>query len=311
MKILIVDDNEAVQEIIRDILVERDHNVRLASTVDEAVEKIKSFEPDVVMLDSWVGEEDGMRVISRSKEEAPNLDLRVILIKTASEVAPTDNHYIKGWVNKPFKSSDILDAIEEMKISEAAAEVAETQRKTRIKQRQKKERGGLLHRKKPQVEEVPDLAESGIVFGRSYVMFEPDPEKIYDFVSRFNTGEYDLLIITSDRAKAIKERFSYVSLEVVPLTSSGRSGSMEIQGLGSLMVRVFNFIDEKERPVVVFDTFGDIVEANGINQSLVMLRQLMSGATKDCTFAVSVDAAPLTDKDRGILLHDMQNYDKE
>lgn len=311
MKILIVDDNEAVQEIIRDILVERDHNVRLASTVDEAVEKIKSFEPDVVMLDSWVGEEDGMRVISRSKEEAPNLDLRVILIKTASEVAPTDNPYIKGCVNKPFKSSDILDAIEEMKISEAAAEVAETQRKTRIKQRQKKERGGLLHRKKPQVEEVPDLAESGIVFGRSYVMFEPDPEKIYDFISRFNTGEYDLLIITSDRAKAIKERFSYVSLEVVPLTSSGRSGSMEIQGLGSLMVRVFNFIDEKERPVVVFDTFGDIVEANGINQSLVMLRQLMSGATKDCTFAVSVDAAPLTDKDRGILLHDMQNYDKE
>ena len=311
MKILIVDDNEAVQEIIRDILVERDHNVRLASTVDEAVEKIKSFEPDVVMLDSWVGEEDGMRVISRSKEEAPNLDLRVILIKTASEVAPTDNPYIKGWVNKPFKSSDILDAIEEMKISEAAAEVAETQRKTRIKQRQKKERGGLLHRKKPQVEEVPDLAESGIVFGRSYVMFEPDPEKIYDFVSRFNTGEYDLLIITSDRAKAIKERFSYVSLEVVPLTSSGRSGSMEIQGLGSLMVRVFNFIDEKERPVVVFDTFGDIVEANGINQSLVMLRQLMSGATKDCTFAVSVDATPLTDKDRGILLHDMQNHDKE
>ena len=280
-------------------------------TADEAVLMIKSFEPDVVMLDSWVGEEDGMRVISRSKEEAPNLDLRVILIKTASEVAPTDNPYIKGWVNKPFKSSDILDAIEEMKISEAAAEVAETQRKTRIKQRQKKERGGLLHRKKPQVEEVPDLAESGIVFGRSYVMFEPDPEKIYDFVSRFNTGEYDLLIITSDRAKAIKERFSYVSLEVVPLTSSGRSGSMEIQGLGSLMVRVFNFIDEKERPVVVFDTFGDIVEANGINQSLVMLRQLMSGATKDCTFAVPVDAAPLTDKDRGILLHDMQIYDKE
>ena len=311
MKILIVDDNVAVQEIIRDILVERDHNVRMASTVDEAVEKIKSFEPDVVMLDSWVGDEDGMHVISRAKEELPNIDLKVILIKSAAELAPTDNPYIKGWVNKPFKSSDILDAIEEMKISEAAAEVAETQRKTRIKQRQKKERGGLLHRKKPQVEEVPDLAESGIVFGRSYVMFEPDPEKIYDFVSRFNTGEYDLLILTSDRAKAIKERFSYVSLEVVSLTSSGRSGSMEIQGLGSLMVRVFNFIDEKERPVVVFDTFGDIVEANGINQSLVMLRQLMSGATKDCTFAVSVDAAPLTDKDRGILLHDMQIYDKE
>ena len=312
MKILIVDDNEAVQEIIRDILAERDHNVRLASTVDEAVEKIGSFEPDVVMLDSWVGDEDGMRVISRSREEYPGVDLKVILIKTASEVAPTDNQYIKGWVDKPFKSSDILEAVENLKISEAAAEVAETQRKTRMKQRQRSERGGFLHRRKEKpVEALPDLEESGIVYGRSYVMFEPEPERIYDFVSSFNTGEYDLLIITSDRAKAIKERFSYVSMEVIPLTSSGRSGSMEIQGLGTLMVRIFKFIDEKQKPVVVFDTFGDIVEANGINQSLIMLKQIMSGATKDCTFAVSIDAAPLTDKDRDILLHDMQNYDKE
>lgn len=52
MKALIVDDNVAIQEIIRDILSERGHIVRLASTVDEAVEKVKSFEPDVVMLDS-------------------------------------------------------------------------------------------------------------------------------------------------------------------------------------------------------------------------------------------------------------------
>ena len=71
MKILIVDDNVAVQEIIRDILVERDHNVRMASTVDEAVEKIKSFEPDVVMLDSWVGDEDGMHASSRPASWRP------------------------------------------------------------------------------------------------------------------------------------------------------------------------------------------------------------------------------------------------
>ena len=313
MKILIVDDNVAVQEIIRDILVERDHNVRMASTVDEAVEKIKSFEPDVVMLDSWVGDEDGMHVISRAKEELPSIDLKVILIKSSGELAPTDNPYIKGWVNKPFKSSDILDVLEEMKISEAEAVEAESGRKSKRKKKQKEGRqGGILRRKKPEpVEAPPDLSESGIEFGKSYVMFEPEPEKIYEFVSNFDTNEYSILIITSDRAKAIKERFSYVSMDVVPLTSSGRSGSMEIQGLGSLIVRISQFISEKSKPVVVFDTFGDIIEANGINKSLIMLRELRSGTTKACTFALSVSSAPLTDKDRSILLHGMYKYDKE
>ena len=312
MKILIVDDNVAVQEIIRDILAERDHNVRLASTVDEAVEKIKSFEPDVVMLDSWVGDEDGMHVVSRTKEELPNFDLKVILIKSSGELAPTDNPNIRGWVDKPFKSSDIIDAIEALKVAEAEAVHAEEERKrSKRKTKQKSPRGLFSRRKKAEPEPVQDLSESGVVFGQSYVMFEPEPERVYDFVSLFDPSKYSILIITSDRAKAIKERFSYEDVGVLPLTASGRAGTMEIQALGSMMVRISQFIKEKERPVVVFDTFGDIIEANGMNPSLLMLQQLMTGVTKACTFAVSVDGMPLTDKDRGILLHNMQVYEKE
>lgn len=311
MKILIVDDNVAVQEIIRDILAERSHNVRLASTVDEAVEKIKTFEPDVVMLDSWVGDEDGMHVISRTKEEMPNFDLKVILIKSSGELAPTDNPNIKGWVDKPFKSSDIIDAIEDLKLAEAEAVQAEEKKKSKRKTRQKESGGFFSRKKKAAPEPVQDLSESGVVFGLSYVMFEPEPELVYEFVSLFDPSKYSMMVITSDRAKAIKERFSYEDMDVLPLTSSGRAGTMEIQALGSMMVRISQFIEEKERPVVVFDTFGDIIEANGMNPSLLMLQQLMAGMTKTCTFSVSVDGTPLTDKDRGILLHNMQIYDKE
>ncbi len=312
MKILIVDDNVAVQEIIRDILVERDHNVRLASTVDEAVEKIKSFEPDVVMLDSWVGDEDGMHVISRTREEVPNFDLKVILIKSSGELAPTDNPNIKGWVDKPFKSSDIIDAIAALKVAEAEAVHAEEERKKSRRRTKQKSFAGLFSRTRSVSQEpVQDLSVNGIVFGSSYLIFEPEPEKVYEFVSMFDPAKYSLMIITSDRAKAIKERFSYDDMDVLPLTSGGRSGSMGIQSLGSMMARISKFIGEKERPVVVFDTFGDIIDANGMNLSLLMLQQLMTGTTKTCTFVVSVDEAPLTDKDRGILLHNMQIYGKE
>lgn len=306
MKALIVDDNVAIQEIIRDILSERGHIVRLASTVDEAVEKVKSFEPDVVMLDSQVGEEDGLHVISRIEEELPGFDLRVILIKSSGEIAPKDVPAIRGLVDKPFKSTDILEAVDRLKESDVQAEVAEAGRK------KAKKRSRLLHRKRESAPAPPpDLSQSGIVYGMSYVVFEPEPERIYGFVSKFDTDEYSVLIVTTDRAKAIKERFSYSNIEVVPLTSSGRAGSEDIRSLGSLMVRVNDFIGKSERPVVVFDRFGEIIATDGLNTSLLMLQQLMSGVSRACTFAVSLDESPLTDKDRGILLHNMMEYDRD
>ena len=307
MKALIVDDNVAVQEIIKDILSDRGHIVRLASTVDEAVEKIRSFEPDVVLLDSQVGDEDGTHVITEVRDQMAGFDLRVILIKASGEIAPKDIPEIKGYVDKPFKSTDILDAVSHLQVSEVQAEVEESGRK-----KAKKKQGRTFRRKNGAVTEpLPDLSKSGIQFGISYVVFEPEPDRIYTFLSKFDPSEYNIMVITTGRAKAIKERFDYKSMEIVPLTSRGRMGSEDIHSLGSLMVRINEFVRDRERPVIVFDAFGEIIAADGLNPSLLMLQQLMTGATRTCTFAVSVDVAPLTDKARGILLHSMEEYDRD
>ncbi len=306
MKVLIVDDNVAVQEIIRDILSDKGHIVRLASTVDEAVEKIKSFSPDAVMLDSQVGDEDGLRVVSRVSKEYPGFDLRVILMKPVGDIAPTDVQEIKDIVDKPFKSTDILSAMDRIAQSEVQEEAEAAKKGAR---RTTRRLGGLFRRApRTAAEPVQNLQESGIVFGRSYVVFEPEPDRIYGFISKFDTAEYSLLIVTSDRAKAVKERFSYTNLDVLPLTQSGRMGTEDIHALGSIMVRINGFTEGNDSPVVVFDRFGDIIEANGLNRSLLMLQQLMSGSAKACTYAVSVDEQPLTNKDRGILLHNMTEY---
>ncbi len=305
MKVLIVDDNVAVQEIVRDILTERSHIVRLASNVDEAVEKIRSFEPEVVMLDSKVGEEDGLKVITRVGEELPGFNLRVILIKSSGEIAPKDIPEIKVCVDKPFKSSEILEAVNELMSSEAEQEAEETA----IKKARKQKRSIFSRKKRDRyLGPTAELSESGIEFGRSYAIFEPEPERVYEFISKFNTSEYGVLIVTSDRPKAIMEKFDYGNMEIVPLSTSGRAGSEGIHALGSLMVRIKEFISKHERPVIVFDNFGEIIEENGLNSSLLMLQQTMAGRSGTCTFAVSVDARPLTDKDRGILLHNMTEY---
>lgn len=301
MKILIVDDNAAVQEIIKDILMDEGHNVRLASTVDEAVEKIKTFGPDVVMLDSSVGEEDGTRVISRVREESPDTVLHVILLKSPNELSPKDDPSIRGFVDKPFKSSDILDALKDIKYEESESEQHEGSKKHRFRSRRKKS--------KEPVQTGP--VNRGLTYGMSYVTFETEPSEVYDLIDTFDPSKYSLLVVTANKAKAIKERFSYINMDVIQLTGSGKSGTMSIHGLGTLMAAINDFIRKNPMPVVAFDTFGDIIEANGVNRSLLMVHQLMAERADVCTFVLSVDEGILTDKDRSILLHDMIRYTKE
>ncbi|MDO5853862.1 MAG: response regulator [Thermoplasmata archaeon] len=313
MKILIVDDNVAVQEIIRDILNDEGHNVRLASTVGEAVSKIADFEPDAIVLDSRVGDEDGLHVISRAREDYPGLKLRVVLVKGGAEKAPTDNPYIRASVDKPFKSADIIAAVREVQTEleeEASATADRSKRKREKKERKaRKKRRGLFSRKTaPSAPAENALETHGVSFGMSYVIFEQSPERVYAFTGLFDPNRFDIMMVTTDKAKAIKERFTYGSMEVVPLSTNGKAGSLGIRDLGTMTSRVRQFIDGSEHPVVIFDTFGDIIAANGLNHSLLMLQQLIAGKSRMCTVAVSVDASTLTDKDRGILLHSMVEY---
>ncbi len=302
MKILIVDDNVAVQEIIKDILVDEGHIVRLASTVDEAVEKTAAFEPDIVMLDTKVGEDDGLRMISRITEADHGLPLKVILIKSASEQMPTDNTYIRGYIDKPFKSSDVLEALRDVVDSDEA--VAEEPKKKA--KRTHRFFGKKADRIAPPAE---DISERGVVFGLSYIMFEPEPEDIYKFIGLFDPSEYSILVVTSDKAKAIKERFSYGDMTVMPLSSGNKAGSIDIHGVGTLVAYIKDFIEQKSKPVIVFDTFNDMIDADGLNLMLLMVHQLIhDGSIKDRTYAISVDEGKLTAKDRGILLHDMNEY---
>ncbi len=301
MKILVVDDNVAIQEIVKDILSDEGYIIRTAGTIQEAIAKTADFMPDVVVLDSWVGDEEGLHYLSLLREKVPEAQPKVVLLKNAAELVPKDSPFIKASVDKPFKSADIVSAIRGLKDEEPREEP-------------KEEKKGFFHffwkKKKKKDEKPPEMLD--VSFGTSYVMFEQDSELAYRFVKHFDPEANDVMVVTTDRSKAVKERFSYGTIEVLTLSSNGRkAGSESIRDLGTITSLVRAFMDEKDRPVVVFDKFGDVISTDGINQSLLMLHQLMSGKTRMCTLAVSVDPSVLTDKDRDIILYNMVEYSEK
>ncbi len=297
MKILIVDDNVAVQEILKDILSEVGHNVRLAGSIEEAVEKTVAFLPDAVMLDSQIDGEEGLNYISQAKKALNGETIRVILIKSASEVAPKDVPEVVGCIDKPFKSTEIISAVDGLTVQDPEGKAAETSKKKKRK---------LFSRKKRQA--VPEIPDGKVQFGKSYVFFEQVPDTIYRFGSMFNPDNYSIIVFTSDRPKAVKERLGYAEIEVVPLTNGSKAGAVDIRAVGTISDMACSFIAEHDRPVVIFDSLKDLTEANGLSLPLMMVQEVLSSSEKEFTLALSADGEGLTDKDREILLHNMIEY---
>ena len=90
MKILIVDDNIAIQEILSEILTVDGYEIDKAGTVAEAVDMLDSFRPDALLLDSQVDGESGLKVLDALPEDS---DIRAIILTRGKETIPKDTHH--------------------------------------------------------------------------------------------------------------------------------------------------------------------------------------------------------------------------
>ena len=108
MKILIVDDNIAIQEILGEILTVDGYEIDKVGTVSEAIDKLDSFRPDALILDSQVGGESGLKVLDALPAES---DVRAIILTRGKEVIPKDTAFIRGCIQKPFKSDDVTEKV--------------------------------------------------------------------------------------------------------------------------------------------------------------------------------------------------------
>ncbi|MFA5453474.1 MAG: response regulator [Candidatus Methanomethylophilaceae archaeon] len=292
MKVLIVDDNVAIQEIIAEILTVDGYEVELASTIDDAISKVGSFKPEAILLDSVVDGKSSLRVLDSLGEDS---DVRALILTNGKEQLPKDTPFIFGFIQKPFKSSEILEKVRSLS---SDAEIRHM--------KGKRSRFKLFSRT---VTEKSD-EDMGLRFGKSYVVFENEPEAVYKMATFFTTKNCDIMVVTSGRSKSVTERFKDIHVKVLGLSMKPRIGYIEMSKLGTLMGAITEFIDEAVKPVVVIDDLERIIDVNGLNTVLTMIYQIINGGSKKiATLVISVKEESLTDKDKELLLHDMELYE--
>ncbi|MDB5086499.1 MAG: response regulator [Mucilaginibacter sp.] len=112
-RILAVDDDKDILEILQYILEDSGYEVETLSDGHFLFEKIKANMPDLILLDIMLGNMDGRDLCKAVKAKYETHDIPVILISASHNVAGSMNQ--KGapdaFIAKPFDIDDLLSAI--------------------------------------------------------------------------------------------------------------------------------------------------------------------------------------------------------
>ena len=67
--ILVVDDEPDIRELIKDILEDENYHVRIAADGQEAQQVFSEEQPDLILLDIWMPDIDGISLLKEFKQQ--------------------------------------------------------------------------------------------------------------------------------------------------------------------------------------------------------------------------------------------------
>jgi DNA-binding NarL/FixJ family response regulator len=113
LSVLVVDDHDIVHWGMRLVLVQQDWVERCvpATTGDEAEDRARRYQPNVALVDLFVGDESGTDIARRVRAAHPST--RVLLISGAGRISATAARAAgaAGFVTKDRSAAEIVEAI--------------------------------------------------------------------------------------------------------------------------------------------------------------------------------------------------------
>jgi CheY-like chemotaxis protein len=114
-RVLVVDDNKDVLDLIKFLLVKEGHQVVEAADGVEALERIQNARPDVIVLDVMMPNMDGFTLNARLEgdEELRRIPVIVLTAKGAMREVFEMAGNVTFFVEKPFDPSFLREKIQE------------------------------------------------------------------------------------------------------------------------------------------------------------------------------------------------------
>jgi len=108
-KILVIDDEQDIVEVIRFALLEKGFETEFALDGDSGLMKVKEFKPDVIILDIIMEKMDGLTFVKRLKKNIPVIVISACDNKTRERVEKEIK--VNKWLEKPFELETLIDEV--------------------------------------------------------------------------------------------------------------------------------------------------------------------------------------------------------
>ncbi len=117
-KILIVDDQKEVRELVEITLRADGYKIFQAKNGRDAIETVKAHKPDLVIMDIMMpGELDGLEATRILKRNPDNHSIKIIMLTAKGQSTDLEEGFAAGadgYFTKPFSPLDLIKKVEEI-----------------------------------------------------------------------------------------------------------------------------------------------------------------------------------------------------
>jgi two-component system alkaline phosphatase synthesis response regulator PhoP len=116
-RILIADDNQPNRELLEAYLTEVDCDVEHSADGQDTLAKVKSFRPDLILLDVMMPKLSGFEVCQKLKADAATRKIMVLMVTALNEPGDIERAVQAGtddFLSKPVNKAELLKRVENM-----------------------------------------------------------------------------------------------------------------------------------------------------------------------------------------------------
>jgi len=131
-RILIADDNQPNRELLEAYLSDLDCESEIAVDGQDTLDKIRTFKPDLVLLDVMMPKLSGFEVCKKLKQDAQTRRIMILMVTALNELGDIERAVMAGtddFLSKPVNKVELLKRVENMlKLKDVTDEVERLRR---------------------------------------------------------------------------------------------------------------------------------------------------------------------------------------